>query len=559
MTTTERGPTDVCVVGSGAGGGTLAWVLAKAGVKVVLLEKGPFYTTQDFAYHDEIRIQKRSFFAPTTADEPHMVRRGSEEEFKRSRDGWTANCVGGGTVHMSGFFLRLHPEDFRAKTLFGAPTGSTIEDWPISYDELEPWYTRMEYLLGVGGIDGQNPFEPPRSKPYPLPPIREHPFTAPFDKAAKKLGWHPYSTPRALLSQPYGGRPPCNYCGYCGNFGCEIGAKSSTLAVFIPEAIATGNCTVIPKAMVTEVVAGDDGRVTGVRYLDESGAMHQQDARVVVVACASIESARLLLASKSKRFPNGLANSSGLVGKNLNFSAFSDVEAVFHKDGGARGFPGFESRLPFLGRSVQDFYLPKGGGAPVAKAGTMRFDMMPKPPIYQATQVAQRGGDYILWGKALKDALRHHFRETRSMEAEIFHEYHPSAGTYVELDPEVRDRFGLPVARLTVRLLEPDVNGTRWLGERAMDLFRAMGADDVRMPGWGRATFVLQHGTCRFGTDPSRSVLDPNCRAHDVKNLFVVDGSFMPSSGGVPTTLTIMSNALRVATHLRDALMRRDI
>jgi choline dehydrogenase-like flavoprotein len=544
-------PADVCIIGSGAGGGTLAWALARAGVKVVVLEKGPYYRLKDFAHHDELEIQKRGFFVPLAEEDPHMVRRGSEENYKASRDGWIALCVGGGTVHMSGFFLRLHRVDFEMKKRFGAPKGSTIEDWPIRYEDLEPWYDRIEYLLGVGGNSGQNPFDEKRRVPYPLPPISEHPFTAPFDRAAKKLGLHPYSTPRAVLSKPYGGRPPCNHCGYCGNFGCEIGAKSSTLAVFIPEAEATGRCTIVSEAMASEITLGTDGKVTGVRYLDRSGAMHEQPARVVVVSCSSIESARLLLLSKSSKFPQGLANSSGLVGKNLCFSTFAGVEADFQ--GG--GLPGWENKLPFLGRSIQDYYLPSK--APSPKGGTLRFDMYPKPPIFRAAQVAGRG-EKVIWGKALKDGLRRHFREERSMEAEVFGEYHPNAGSFVELDPEVKDKRGLPVARISARLIEDDVAMSKWLGDRAKDVFAAMGASEVRMPGWGRATFVLQHGTCRFGKDPSRSVLDPSCRAHDVPNLYVVDGSFMPSSGGVPTTLTIMANSLRVAAILRDRLASRE-
>ncbi|MFO0728004.1 MAG: GMC family oxidoreductase [Myxococcota bacterium] len=547
---------DVVVVGSGAGGGTLAWRLAKAGVKVVVLEKGPWYGVKDFAYHDELNIQKRNFFTPAVEDEPHLVRKGDEPEFKPSRDGWLANCVGGGTVHMSGFFLRLHPSDFEMKSKYGTPEGSLIEDWPFSYEEFAPWYDRIEYLLGVGGIAGQNPFDGPRRFPYPLPPIAEHPITAPFDKAAKKLGLHPYSTPRAILSRPYAGRAPCVHCGYCGNFGCEIGAKSSVLAAFIPDAVATKNCTILPKSMVTEVVVGKDGRATGVRFLDEKGALHEQKARVVVVACTSIESTRLLLASKSAAFPNGAANSSGLVGKNLHFSAYSGVEADFYRDRGGRNMPGWDVRLPFLGRSLQDYYEPKNGPGP--KGGTLRFDLYPKPPIFNATQVAVRRGG-TLWGAPLKDALRKHFQETRSLDCETFSEFHPNAGSYVELDPEVKDKYGLPVARVSVKLLPTDVAMSRWLGERAVDVYKAMGADEIRFSQWGRSTFVLQHGTARMGKDPAKSVLAPDGHTHDIKNLYVVDASFMPSSGGVPTTLTVMANALRVATGLRDALARKDI
>jgi choline dehydrogenase-like flavoprotein len=552
MATTEE-LTDVVVVGSGAGGGTLAWHLAREGVKVTVLEKGPHYDLRDFAQHDELKVQKRHYWAPSTEQEPHMLRRGDEPGFTRAKDGWIANCVGGGTVHMSGFFLRLHPEDLAVRTKVGVPDGSTAEDWPLAYEELSRWYERIEYLLGVGGHAGQNPFDAPRSKPYPLPPIAEHPFTAPFDAAARKLGLHPYSTPRAVLSRYYAGRAPCNHCGYCANYGCEIGAKSSVLAALIPGALASGNCTLVPGAMVTDVTTDASGKATGVRYLDAQGAQHQVRARVVVVSCSSIESARLLLMSK----PGGLANGSGLVGQNLHFSAYAGVDADFHRDGGGKSFPGWESTLPFLGRSIQDHYLPTAKDAPGPKAGTLRFDMFPKPPVFRAQQVATRG-ETTLWGQPLKDALRRHFHGARSLECEYFGEMNPSADTFVQLDPDVKDKWGLPVARIQVRPLAHDVRVSRWAIEQAAALFRAMGADRVGEPEGGGATYVLQHGTCRMGTDPSRSVLDPSCRTHEVPNLYVVDGSFMPSSGGVPTTLTIMANSLRVAHTLRDRLARRE-
>lgn len=551
-------PTDVVIVGSGAGGGTAAYALAQAGLRVVVLEKGPYYTARDFAYHDELEIQKREFFVPGVEAEPHLIRRGEEKEWKKSRDGWTANCVGGGTVHMSGFFLRLHAIDLAMKSKLGAPAGSTVEDWPITWEELAPWYDRIEYLLGVGGVRGQNPFDEPSTLPYPLPPPKEHPFTAPFDAAAKKLGWHPFSTPRAVLSAPYGGRPPCNYCGYCGNFGCEIGAKSSVLAALLPWAEQTGRCTIIPRAMASEVVLGDDGRATGVRWIDPRGGRHEQKARAVVVACTSIETARLLLNSAGPKAPHGVANGSGLVGKNLHFSTFASVEAEFRREGKGKKLPGFDDPAIWLGRSIQDFYTaPKGSG--VYKGGTLRFDMYPKAPIFRASQVARVLSDQPRWGQDLKDALRVHFHHTRTLEAEIFGEYLPSAESYVETDPSVKDRWGLPVAKLTVRHRPEAVAGARMLADRAAELFGAMGADEVRRGAVANATFVLQHGTCRFGKDPARSVLDPTCRAHEVKNLWVADGSFMPTSGGVPTTLTIQANALRVASHIRDAFARKDL
>jgi choline dehydrogenase-like flavoprotein len=551
----SRTEVDVLVVGSGAGGGTLAWALAAAGARVLVLEKGPHYSLYDFT-HDELEICRRNFFVPFVSDEPHLVRRNGER-YQRSNDGWIANCVGGGTVHMSGFFFRLHRDDLAGATRLGAPAGSTVADWPLAWDELARWYDRAEVLIGVAGAAGENPFDEPRAGAYPVPPLSAHPLGAHLARAAHGLGWHPFTTPRAVLSEAYDGRPPCNYCGFCGSYGCENGSKSSVLATFIPRALKTGRCRLRAQAMVREITVDENGRARGAVYQDRAGALHEVRARVVVVAASAVESARLLLLSRSARFPHGLANSSGLVGQNLSFSLFASVEADFLREGGGRAVPGFDEKLPWLGVAVQDFYrLPAAAGG--YKGGTLRFDFVHPNPIYNAEHVAKHT-DPPLFGQALKDRLRRHFRGGRTLECEIFAEYLPSPATFVELDADVRDRFGLPVARISVEHHPQDLAVARFLAARAQELFRAAGADEVRVAAALGTTFVLQHGTCRFGADPARSVLDPTCRAHDVPNLYVVDGSFMPTSGGVPTTLTIQANALRVADVIAGRLRRREL
>jgi choline dehydrogenase-like flavoprotein len=545
---------DVIIVGSGAGGGTLAWGLASAGVNVLVLEKGPKYGLEDFVYHDEIRSSRRDMFVPFASEEPHMVKVGDEPAHRRSTDGWISCVVGGGTVHMSGFFYRLHEVDFRRKSMLGAPAGSSVIDWPIAYADLAPFYDQVEQILGVSGAAGSNPFDAPRSGPYVNPPLQEHAITPHLDRALKKLGWHPFPTPRAVLSRDFDGRPACDYCGYCGGYGCWNGAKSSTLFTFIPRAIATGHCTVQPQAMVTEVVAGDDGKVRGVRWRDAAGATHEERARVVVVSCGAIESARLLLMSRSKRFPQGLANGAGQVGRNLALSTFGSVEAELLSSGGGKNVDGLMSRHPWLGRSIQDFYQPKDG----PKGGTIRFDLAHVNPIFNAENVA-RGGSRVIWGENLKAAMERRFHQGRTLEAEIFGEFTPTPASFVELDPDVKDRFGLPAARITAKHHDDDLTAAARLTARAEEAFHALKADTVHVKQKAGVTWVLQHGTCRFGEDPQQSVLDATCRAHEVPNLYVVDGSFLPTSGGIPNTLTIEANALRVASHLRDRLAQRDL
>jgi choline dehydrogenase-like flavoprotein len=309
----KNAPVDVVVVGSGAGGAPVAYELVNAGFKVVVLEKGRRYRDEDFD-HDEIRMVRRSFFVPTVSDDPHTMRTGGDPKATRTTAGWISCVVGGGTVHMAGYFHRLHPVDFRLASALGGVKWSTVTDWPITYADLEPFYARAEREVGVSGVWRAHPYEEPRSSDYPLPPLTEHGFARQIDLACAKLGYHPFPTPRAIVSRPYGGRLPCMFCALCASYGCEIGAKSSTLASLIPAAEATGRCDVRPQSMATEIPVDREGRATGVVYRTKAGESAFQAARCVVVACSAIESARLLLLSRSAPFPKGLANGSGLVG-----------------------------------------------------------------------------------------------------------------------------------------------------------------------------------------------------------------------------------------------------
>ena len=265
-------PVDVVGVGSGAGGAPMALQLGRAGLRVVLLEKGPRYSEADFT-HDEIAISRRNFFMPLPWDEPHLWRVGPTGKYSRTNNAWTANCVGGGTVHMSGFFYRLKPVDFRMKSMLGAPAGSTVVDWPISYQDLLPYYEQVEEEIGVSGVVTDHPWAEPRRKPYPLPPLDEHPIAKEIDRAGKKIGVHPYPTARAINSRPYRGRAGCIYCVFCGSFGCETGAKSSANAALIPLALDTRKVELRTRCMARSVEVTSDGRAKSVVYLDEKGQL----------------------------------------------------------------------------------------------------------------------------------------------------------------------------------------------------------------------------------------------------------------------------------------------
>src|SRR6185295_6488821 len=257
---------DVVVVGSGAGGAPVAYALASAGARVVVLEKGS-HVGPDDKVHDEIRICRRNLWVPYPEDEPHTLRQGAGPA-QRTSEGWTANVVGGATVHFNGYFFRMHPVDLRLRSTLGAIDGAALADWPISYDELEPYYARVEREIGISGRWRCHPFEEPRSADYPFPPLSEDPIAARIDDACRTLGIHPFPTPRAILSRPFKDRPPCNYCALCAGYACEYGAKSSTSVSLLPAAVATGRCEIRTESMATEVQLGPDGNVAGVVYRD---------------------------------------------------------------------------------------------------------------------------------------------------------------------------------------------------------------------------------------------------------------------------------------------------
>jgi choline dehydrogenase-like flavoprotein len=300
--------------------------------------------------------------------------------------------------------------------------------------------------------------------------------------------------------------------------------------------------------MVREVTAGEDGRATGCVYLDAAGAEHRVRARVVCVCCSAVETARLLLLSRSPRFPDGLANGNGLVGRNLQFHGFSNGRGRFRHDRHP-DLP-LAGPQPFLGVSVMDHYFLPAGVADLPKGGILRFGFPGGGPVAQALRLAEDGAGGRIWGTALKRRLREQLVESRLVDFEVFHDFLPNERTYVELDPRARDRWGLPVARIHLDEPEHQRRAGAWLVDRGLAVLAAMGADEVAAEEIGASAPFLVLGTCRAGADPATSVVDGHGRAHEVPNLFVADGSIFPTSGGGPPTLTIMAQALRTAEQI---------
>jgi len=483
---------DACVVGSGAGGGALAWKLARAGLRVLVLERGPHYRARDF-FHDELAVCRRDYFVPNPARDPHLIARGNGA-FERSADAWIACCVGGGTVHMSGYF-------FRMKSLAG---------WPVTLDALAPFYDEVEREIGVSTL-------------------LSHPSAAWIEAGARKLGLNAFPIRRAIVSSEYRGRQACTYCGFCGSYGCEVGAKSSTLETFLRDA----RLTLKPRCRVTRVLV-ESGRAAGVLFLDEKSREQRARARVVAVACSAIETARLLLASD-------VANSSGLVGKNLMFATLASGYGRFPRGDTS------SDRLPFIDRAVEQ------------AEGVILFQRPHPNPIFQAEKLAWNPSGPPAWGSELKKRMREFFHETRTLEWESFSDFAPHAGCEVSLDPDVKDPAGQPAARVRIGVHPDSLATSDKLAARAREIMAAAGALRQGQTSDERVYTVLQCGTARMGTDAAKSVVDPACQAHDVKGLYVADSSSFCSSGSAPFTFTIMANALRVGAGIIERMRKREL
>ena len=538
---------DFVIIGSGAAGGILAKELSTNGFRVVVLEQGPYLTEEEFT-HNEIDILTLDKLTNHPNIQPNTFRKTPNDAAKRQRAVLYGRCVGGTSNHFTANFWRFHEIDFQERSKVGEIPGTGLVDWPISYADLEPYYTKVEWEIGVSGLAGASPFDPPRSKPYPMPPLPVKSSGVIFERAARKLGWHPFPAPMAILSQPRPGRSACINCGFCLGFGCEVGAKSSSLATAVRMAERTGRCEIRPNSYVYRIETNAKGRAVGAVYYDAARNSQLQKAKAVILSANGAETPRLLLLSASKQFPNGLANSSGIVGKYLMLNSGGISLGVFeHPLNDYKGFA--------VSRILHDFYeldadkvgFHGGGGLDA------RFDAT---PIGFAFSMLPPGSPR--WGKDFKTVLAHNF--TRTMEIFGHGTSLPLETNSFSLDPEVKDAWGLPALRMTYKDHPDDVKLANWLNSRAMELLEAAGAKQKWNYPIGETQFgVHLLGTCRMGNEPKTSVINPDHRTHDVKNLFLCDGSSLVTSGRGQPTMTIEALAFRAADRITALAKRGEI
>lgn len=541
-----RTPVDFVVIGSGPAGASMARELTRQGFDVVVLEQGRAYGPAEME-HDELGAFITERWTNSSATQPQTYRATERDTAQRRPYVGYAKAVGGTSFHFTGNYWRFRPIDFNEYSKRGGVPGAALADWPITYEELEPYYTAVEWAIGVSGLANAAPGEPMHSRPYPLPPLN---VTGPgvlLTAACDRLGWSSMPAPMAILSREYNGRQPCHNCGFCLGFPCEWGAKSGANYTMVPEALRSGRCELRSECYVHRIETNDAGRVTGVLYFDKDKREVRQLAKAVVLSANGAESPRLLLMSANNRFPQGLANSSGMVGRHFMFNGAATSRAEFaHEINGHRG--------PVVSRITHHTYeLDPSLGFIGGGGFDFRFDV---PAMIMALSLPPSEPQ---WGSAFKQRLRSWY--TQSLLSYAHTTSLPVESNSVSLDPDLKDAWGLPALRTTFREHEHDLRMYRWFQAQGRELLEAAGAlrihDDPINDAPGFAVHLL--GTCRMGNDPASSVVDKFHRAHDIPNLFIVDGSSFVTSGRGQPTLTIQALAFRAADHIGQFAKRGEI
>ena len=541
-------PFDAIIVGAGAGGGPVAAILAEAGKRVLVLDRGKAMAWADIG-RDHLRNHRLSLYGHNTgpsvignprvfvgADEVPRVYTPIDGEYQNN-----SMVVGGGSVVYGAQAWRFMPQDFRMASLYGVPEGSGLADWPISYDQMEPDYDRAEWEIGVCGSGAAMTLHGPRRRDFPMPPAAANPQRALLGDAARKLGWVSHPVPLAINSVPYNGRPACVQCGACVGFACPSDGKNGSQNTVLKRALATGNCTIVPEAIVDQIETDENGKVIGVGVFIRDQPRQVIRAKVVVVAAAAIETSRLLLNSKTSREPQGLGNNRDLVGRYLQGHGYPGASAIFDDKIATDAGPGVSIATTQFNH-----------GNPGIVGGGMLANEFVKLPI-----IFYRGSfppGARRWGASAKQYMRDNFHRVANVQGPI--QEVPSPTARVTIDPNVRDRWGIPVARLSGTIHPEDNRTFDFMRNKAAEWLHAAGAKQLWKSGPGGRLSGGQHqaGTARMADDPSRGVTDPTGRVFGHDNLFIADGSLHVTNGGFNPVLTIMALGFRVGRHVNESL-----
>ena len=511
---------DVCIVGAGAAGGILALDLARRGISVVVLESGPRHDLRERWEYVRTYLRRKN---PWETRLPGLDTATFGGRVAYSLEGRRARGVGGSTLHWEGYALRFHASDFQMRTLYGL-----ADDWPVSYADLERYYARAEAALGVAGAN-DDPWASLRSAPFPLPGFPFSYSDGLFARACEKLGIALHRLPQARNSIAYGGRPPCQACGTC--HVCPTGAKASIDLTHIPAAEATGKVRLVPEATVLRLDVDRAGAVTAAVYAHADRAEHRLEARVYVLAAGGVENARVLLLSRSRDSPDGLANRSGLVGK--RFMAQPSIDVV-----GRVRQKVYPYRIGFSTAMSRQFAVEGDRATRAAFYFEFLNSAGPRPD-----ELAASSG---LTGEALRRYVQDEFGTRLGIR--IYCEHLPDRSNAVSLDRRFKDYFGNPAPRIDYRLGRYEQGALDGAKRVAGKILEAAGATGIGVSALSPAAHQI--GTHRMGVDPRASVVDPTLRAHDVDNLYLVGAGAFVTASPSPPTLTIAALAARAAEHI---------
>ncbi|MGI5187216.1 GMC family oxidoreductase [Promicromonospora sp. CA-289599] len=573
-------PVDIVTIGGGMSASIFAsQILPPTSLQMVSLEQGPAqWTYPDFAHnHDSLRFQNRFAMMQDISRTTWTWRpdaRSPSLPYRQFGSFHPGEGLGGSMVHWTALTWRFLPDDFRYRSLneekYGSdriPDEMTTQDWPIGYDDLEPYYDQLEYDMGVSGragnlggqiLPGGNPFEGARQRPYPNPPLARSKFGQLFADTAEQLDHHPFPTPAGILSQgytdPYGNtRAGCLYCGFCTRYGCEVGAKTSPLTTWLPPALDTGRYEVRTGCRVLRIETADDGRATGVRYVDSRGEEHVQPAEVVVCSAFTFENVRMLLLSRGGAHPDGIGNDRGQVGRNYTYQLVqSPAKGLwehesfnFFMGNGCTSSQIYDYNADNFDHSDLDFL----GGAAISAAAGQR------EPISSSSTLLDGFVDRQ-WGAQWKSMLGRYWDRVGTVNIEG--DSPAYAGNFLDLDPTYKDEWGLPMLRITFDWRENEQNMYRFLAARCEEILRAMNPDRVSVTSELGPYRIDQYqsthptGGAIMGRDPGDSVTNSYGQVWDTPNVFVTGAALYPQNPGANPSGTVGALALRTAEAIRD-------